>query len=405
MASLFSATDNSSTNRHEGNKGRRRVVHILPWLGGGGVEQRRYLMAQYLDDEKYEQNLVYMTAENDWLSLFEQEGVRLIHVPGAKAWSPTDFKAIGAIARHLRRIDPDIVHGAVFEGVSMATFAGRLAGIQNIIIEETGDPSIRRLGGNLLMGLYSALVTACVGVSRPVSDYFTQTLHTPESKVFCIENGVRAMSPPTAEEKRTWRHQWGISDNDIVIGSVGRMNDEHKRFSGLIDLVPTLREQNLPVKLLLVGDGQDLEKLQNRAKSLDISDHVVFPGFQREIESFFGMMDIFALLSFQEAFGLVVAEAMMCELPTVITSVGGMKYLTVDGKTGFQVPGDTPEAAEAPLRKLIEDESLRNTMGASGRERALEKYSHQAYIEKVEKLYGELLGKSDGRVSKSPFSI
>ncbi len=363
-----------------------KVVHILPWLSKGGVEQRRYLLAKGLGEE-FEQVLVYMQDNEGWVGRFREEGVKVIRVRGGRGWSPFDVEAIRQIRGVLAEEVPDLVHGGVFEGVSMATLSGAFMGKSSVIIEETGDPDVRGSGGDLLMAIYSRIADACVGISEPVSDYFRHRLRVDPSKVVCVENGIRAMGPITDDEQLRLRHQWGIGEDDLVIGTVGRFHEYCKRFKALIRLVARLRPDYPGIKLLLVGDGQDRDILEEEVARLDLSQEVIFTGFRQDVEKFYGVMDVFSLLSVQEGFGLVVAEAMACELPTVVTAVGGMKTVSVPGETGFQVDGNKPMEAEGYLRRLLNDPSMRQRMGRAGRKRAMEKYSEEAYVNRVRDLY------------------
>ena len=364
-----------------------KVVHILKWLKGGGVEQRRHLLARHLPAEEFDQTFLALEHDYGWRERFEKEDVSLRCLPSKLQWAPFDWRGILEVASHLRDIDPDIVHGAVFEGVSMAALAGTLAGCDNIIIEEIGDPSVRRWKGHLLTGLYARLASHCVGVSQPVTDYFVDTLKVSPDKVHCVENGVRDMQPPTAEKRRQLRRKWGIGADDFVVGSVGRLDDNNKRYSTLIDVIARLREDHEHIKLLLVGDGPDRQQLENHAAQRNLAEEVIFTGFQNDVEDLYGVMNTFALFSLHESFGLVVAEAMLCELPTVVTAVGGMKHLTIPGETGFQVPRDQPQQAASALQKIVNDRDMAKRMGLAGRKRALAKYTESAYVERVRQLY------------------
>jgi glycosyltransferase involved in cell wall biosynthesis len=103
------------------------------------------------------------------------------------------------------------------------------------------------------------------------------------------------------------------------------------------------------------------------------------------------MIDVFALVSDTEGFGLVVVEAMYFRLPVVVTAVGGMKDIVVDGKTGLHVSKHNPQAISEGIQKLYANSDLRKEMGLKGYERALNEYSAPVYVANVKQLYEEVV--------------
>ncbi|MDU5950005.1 MAG: N-acetyl-alpha-D-glucosaminyl L-malate synthase BshA, partial [Paenibacillus macerans] len=114
-----------------------------------------------------------------------------------------------------------------------------------------------------------------------------------------------------------------------------------KRVADVVDIFHRVNEE-VPSKLLLVGEGPDLPKIQLKIKELGLSDRVHFLGKQDDIAHVISMADILLLPSEKESFGLVALEAMACGVPTVGTIAGGIPELVKHGETGFLAPiGDT----------------------------------------------------------------
>lgn len=115
-----------------------------------------------------------------------------------------------------------------------------------------------------------------------------------------------------------------------------------------------------------------------------------FVGYQANPQPYYALMDVFALASASEAFGLVLVEAMFAGLPVVATRVGGIPTVVAEGETGLLVdPGD-PLALANALLKLERSRSLRHDMGAKGRIRALTRFSAERYVADVDRLYQKL---------------
>src|SRR5690606_7879192 len=191
-------------------------------------------------------------------------------------------------------------------------------------------------------------------------------------------------------ELQTAKDNWGISENDFVIGSIGRMlDDSNKRYSDLIQAFADFAKNKEEAKLLLVGDGPERKRYENLAKALDVSDKIIFAGYQGDVSLFYQMMDVFSLVSTHESFGLVLAEAMLNKLPVIATNVGGMKYIVDDKETGFLVSPKNIEEITNKMEMLYQNPTLRNEMGKKGFAKAMKEYTEEIYVEKVKNLYIE----------------
>ncbi|GJM76039.1 glycosyl transferase [Paenibacillus macerans] len=163
-----------------------------------------------------------------------------------------------------------------------------------------------------------------------------------------------------------------------------------KRVADVVDIFHRVNEE-VPSKLLLVGEGPDLPKIQLKIKELGLSDRVHFLGKQDDIAHVISMADILLLPSEKESFGLVALEAMACGVPTVGTIAGGIPELVKHGETGFLAPiGDTKRMAEYCLTLLKSPE-----LGAKMREacltRARKEFSSQQTMANYEEIYYRVL--------------
>lgn len=370
----------------------RRVLHCMETIGSGGVEQRRLIIAKALRSPDYQHHIVCTQAFGPIAESLRANGVTLTEVGAVSSiFDPTRYRVVATI---VKRWEPHMIHGATIDGYTLAAIVGQWEGVP-VIMEETSDPQNRRWKGHLLARAMAGLADHCVGVSPGVGRYLTETLRVPERKMSVINNGVAQPAHPDAERLRKLRVEFGIEPDDLVVGSVGRALDEHKRFSDLIRAFRLL--DDLPnVKLLIVGDGPDLPMLRDLANREGIADRVLFAGYQFEVGHFYAMMDVFALSSAWEAFGLVNAEAMRCGLPVVATRVGGIIDVVVEGETGLLVPPHDIEAMASALRQMLADQALRHRMGQAGKERANREFAAERYVDDVRALYERVL---ENRVS------
>ena len=126
------------------------------------------------------------------------------------------------------------------------------------------------------------------------------------------------------------------------------------------------------------------------ARKLGIAEQVTFHGFVEEDRKLqlLANSDVFVLVSHHEGFGLVYLEAMHCELPVIAAKTGGQVDFLEDGKTGFLVPPSDPEALAAALRALVDDSSLRGSIGPANRQIA-ERYTNANVARQYEEMFEE----------------
>lgn len=165
-----------------------------------------------------------------------------------------------------------------------------------------------------------------------------------------------------------------------------------KRVPDAIDVFYRVN-QTMPSKLLLVGEGPDMPKVQSRIRELGIEDRVHFLGKQDEIAQVISLADILLLPSEKESFGLVALEAMACGVPTVGSEAGGIPELVLHGITGYLAPiGDTTAMAEYALT-LLSDPSQKEAMRAACLERAHTQFCDQKITREYEEIYYRVLGR------------
>lgn len=296
----------------------------------------------------------------------------------------------------MRQFRPDIVHGAVYEGVIVASLAGRLARVPVIIAEETIAPTSRRLTGHVYYRLLTAMADKVVAISKAVENYLVRSIGLPRAKVRLIYNGV---AEPEAAARRAVagiRGQFAPAGGPLL-GTLSRLAssrgldpDSHKRISDAIRALAAIRARHGDAQLMIVGDGPARPHLEKLAADLGLGDCVRFAGFQPDPRPFLEAMDVLILASASEGLPLNLVEGMFAARPIVATDVAGSNEVVIDGKTGFLVPLGRPDLLAGKIVELLEDPALARAMGEAGRERARQCFSEHRYVAEIAALYEEL---------------
>lgn len=180
---------------------------------------------------------------------------------------------------------------------------------------------------------------------------------------------------------------------NIRIGCVGSLFAT-KGHEYLIKAFPKVIEKFPGSKLIIVGDGQERQKLESLAYSLGIKKKVEFMGECRDIPEILSQWDIAVVPSvWNEPFGLVCVEAMYAGIPLVATKVGGIPEIVEDGVTGILVPPKDDDAIAKAIINLLENRNLRETLAANARKRVQDHFSADRMAKDVINIYEQLLSK------------
>lgn len=376
---------------------RARILHCLPWLASGGVERRRLELARRLSADVYEQRVVCLRAKPDLRTRFERAGVVVEEVG-----EPIGARALARTAHAARAFRPDLVHGAVFEGVTMANVAALASRAPRLIVEEIDYPIHRSPRGNLLFRVLAHRADRCVAVSPSVLEYLTGRARIPEHKARLIMNGAAQPHLVDPARRAEVRASLGVAPHDFLVGSIGRLFDGHKRFSDLIRAIALLASEHPKPRLLIVGDGPDRQALEELARTLGVDDRVHFAGYQSDVGPMLSSMDLFALASERESFGLVLVEAMFAGLAVVGTATFGIRDIVVHEETGLLVPVSDPPALANAIAQLQRDDERRRAFGEAGRLRAEAHFGAARYVKDVDALYREVLQLTPGPTAQEP---
>ncbi len=192
------------------------------------------------------------------------------------------------------------------------------------------------------------------------------------------------LDPDIREMKEEIRKKYGFP----IILFVGNLLP----YKGLNYLILAMKD--VKGKLLIIGDGSEMDKLKRIVHKNNLMEKVYFLGRKsyRELVSFYHASDIFVLPSIYESFGNVQLEAMACGKPVINTNIPtAVPEVSVHGETGLTVPPANPLALAEAIKRLLENKEERIEYGIRARQRVENFYSIEAVSEKILSLYRKLL--------------
>ncbi|NHN28691.1 N-acetyl-alpha-D-glucosaminyl L-malate synthase BshA [Paenibacillus agricola] len=164
-----------------------------------------------------------------------------------------------------------------------------------------------------------------------------------------------------------------------------------KRVTDVVEIFHRVA-QEIPCRLLFVGEGPELSKVLCRVKELGLLDRVTFCGKQDDVAQLLSLSDVMLLPSEKESFGLVALEAMACGVPTVASNTGGIPELIVHGESGFLADiGDVEQMAHY-TKQLLTDKPLYEKIVEACLYRARFTFCNDVITRQYEEIYYRVLG-------------
>jgi glycosyltransferase involved in cell wall biosynthesis len=251
-----------------------------------------------------------------------------------------------------------------------------------------------RLKHRLVNRLLARWADAVIGVSPGACEAIARLDRLPAGKVRLLPNAINPERLQAGQgECEKVRQELGLGAGATVFVSVARL-EEDKGLGYMLSALARLHENCSGV---IIGHGPAEAALKDQAGSLGLSGRVVFAGMRRDLGRYLCSADAFVLPSLDEAFGLVLAEAMHAGLPVICTDVGGTGGVVEAGRQGLLVPpGDVGALAEA-MAWMAQNPERAKEMGQAGRLRVEERFLPRHHLAGLEALYEEVLGRSPGQ--------
>jgi glycosyltransferase involved in cell wall biosynthesis len=365
-----------------------KVLHVITRLDPGGSSTNTIETVARLNREWFDVSLVSGPTV-DW-----DHSIPCQFIPDLqREINPIkDIKAFFALYKIMKAGNFDIVHTHTSKAGIVGRWAAKCAGVKRII---------HTPHGHVFYGYFGPLKTTLFIWIERITALVTDNIITltdrgkqehidlkiaPAHKFVTIYSGID-VHVKASDAGKDLKKKLNIAGDCIVFGCVARL-EPIKGVSYLIEAMAQVVKKNPQTHLVLVGDGKERPALEQQVNTLGLGSHVTFTGFQKNVNAYLQIMDVFVLASLNEGMGRVFLEAMVFGKPVIGTRVGGVSEIIQDGQNGFCVESKNPEALSKVMLQLIENPALKEQMGSRGKAMAGEKFSLEKMVSDIEHLYG-----------------
>lgn len=185
--------------------------------------------------------------------------------------------------------------------------------------------------------------------------------------------------------------KYNLSDDDFLIGSVGRIAPE-KSFDKLISTMTTLVKENKNIKLMLVGGGPDIDNLKELTKKLNLTNNVIFTDkiLYDQVPSYYNLFNVVASFSKTETQGLTIIEGLASSKPTLCINDESFKATIIPNYNGYLFNSDKEFIDD--ILKLLTNKKLYKEMSTNAKNSTY-KYSKEVFASDILKVYHKAIEK------------
>lgn len=363
-----------------------KILHFITGLDVGGAETLLYNLIKNIDPSKFEMSVCYFKSSGQLHNDLADLGIEVFALPSVSEFS---LIKIFAFWNYLRKSKFDILHNHLIHSVLIGRIIGKLAGIKIIVSTEHNLTNWGRklTFVHLFYKLTSVFDNKIIAISNAVKSCLVTKRGISDSKIEVIFNGIDLNKFNSSVSQVEL-----CKESFPVIGCVSRLS-KIKGQNYIIEAVAKLKGKYPDILLILIGDGESRNDLQNQAKRLSLENNIRFEGTHKNIIPYLSQMDIFILASIDEGLSIALIEAMAMGKKIIATDIGGIPEVIEHMKEGILVPIQDSESIFNAINQIIDDPELSLCLQKNAIMKAQNKFDLSKMMHKQSCLYIDLYNK------------
>jgi glycosyltransferase involved in cell wall biosynthesis len=380
------------------------ICHVITRLIIGGAQENTTLTCEGLHQRGYRVTLISGPTRGPEGSLVERArrgGYEFIElrelIRAVNPWM--DLRARRYLAMEFERLRPDIVHTHSSKAGILGRLAAHDARVPHIMHTVHGM-SFNRTQPWLVRHAYAwaervaaRRSDAIVTVADAMIAQSVAAGICPREKLRTIYSGMEIdQFTPSVQARAAVRQQWGVTDDEIVVGTVARLFRK-KGYEQLIPIMAQAVQREPRLRFVWIGDGAQRSEYEAQLAHLGLRERTILVGLipPTEVPRVLAGCDILAHTSQWEGLPRAVVQALLMQVPAVAFDIDGTPEVVLDGQTGRLVPLNDLSLFTAALCELARDADLRHRLGQAGRAHCLERFDWRRMVNQLEALYLRLV--------------
>jgi len=381
-----------------------KITHIITRLIIGGAQENTLLSCEGQHRLGHDVTLISGPALGPEGSLMDRAaagGYRFIVLDemrrAIRPWR--DHRVQRKLVEILRESAPQIVHTHSSKAGILGREAAQIAGVPVIIHTIHGlaftasSHALVNWGYKMLERRAAPMSTRIVCVADAMREQSLAAGIGRAEQYVTIYSGMETgpfLNPPVSRQEI--RRQLGISEGQIVVGTIARLFDL-KGHDDLLYLAPELCKQFPELRFLWVGDGLLRQQFEDRMRAMNLRDRFVLTGMvpPSRVPELIGAMDLLAHPSRREGLARAIPQAALGGKPGIAYDIDGNREAMQPGVTGLLIPPFDRRALHRAIVELAGNAELRRKMGLAARDFAMKRFDGQVMVDALENLYASLI--------------
>ncbi len=368
-----------------------KILFIMSSLKIGGAEKQTIDIINGLSRNKFEISLNYLEKADILLEKIDLNS--LTSYESCNKMSKFDFNVLFRLKKHIELLKPKklicVDPYPAFYAHLVRLFWGMKFQIIPIL-HQTIMPTI--YNEIIIKMIYRHIINKSnlvVFVCENQLQYWVKKYRIRKLISHVIHNGIDIdfFNPKhiDSQEQSNLKVQFGIREDVFVIGICAVLRPE-KRHTDLLESCKILIDKNKKIKLVIIGDGPERLKIEQKARMLGIEECISITGFQKDVRPFISLCDLMVISSIAvETFSIAILESMAMAKPVIASDIGGASEQIVDGKNGYLYPAGDVNALAKAIDKLLNKSEL-GVLGDNARNTVTSNFAKDKMILSYEKL-------------------
>lgn len=318
-----------------------KILYIISNLDIGGAQVLLLSLLKSFANNPELETIVVTLNSGKYKKSFSDLGVTVIDLKIKSLINPGIFTALYKV---IKEVKPDIVHTNLLKADFYGRIVAKFSGVKNIVTTYHTNSSSHKIVDDNSFQFYNfidkiaAKYSKCrlIAVSETVKNYLNNRLSGLKHEIIVINNGINIENIQLLNDsgKNTLRSEFNLSSTDYIISFIGRL-ETHKAPDFFVESMSSILNAYDNVKLLLIGEGNLREKIEEYILKNNFKNRIFLTGFRENPLDFVQISNLVVVPSLVEGFGIIILESLLLRTLVLGSDAGAIPEIITDGVNGF----------------------------------------------------------------------